>query len=1407
MPICPRAARAAALVAAALALTVLPSSGAPRAGAALSPATAPETLARAPARREATPPGYREGEALVRFRPGVDPGRYGMTVADRAVSLGAGADFNLLSARTGRLHALVGAPGLTTPQLLALLRQDPRVEHAQPNWVRRAVALPGDPLFPRLWGLHNTGQTIHGSTGVDDADIDAPEAWEVTVGSPDVVVASLDTGVDYTHRDLADRIWRNPGEIPGNGFDDDGNGYADDVFGLRLTTAYDPDPMDDNGHGTHTAGTMAASMDDGFGVAGVAPGVKVMALKFLDANGSGYEADAIRLILYAIRMKTEFGVNVVAINASWGGIQGSDGDMLSEAIAAAGEAGIVFVAAAGNDGLESDPLTPTRHYPSSYAVPTILAVAAADAADETPVWSNWGQRAVDLAAPGDGILSTVPGGTEGEIFFDDMESGDGNWTHQGTADTWAITGEDFFSGGHAWSDSPGGPPLTGFNAALLLARDLDLRPYAGRDVRFSFLARAEFLSGAFSFWVSRDGGASYEWGGFLDGRMHWTAHEFRIPDSFLTDRVRVAFHRMGGGGQYQGVFIDDVAVGVRGEHSLGYSFLSGTSMAAPHVSGAVALLASRFPADDALTRVRRILAGVDRLPQLSGIVASGGRLNAARSLQADAVLDPLLVAVSPALGVGAGDEITLRGIGFGGEAGRVTFASTPAPGWRRGPGFRVRFHFRAQGSPPDAREGERAFIDDVRILAGDRVLFADDLEQGQGNWVHGGRRDGWALTGEDAHASGTSWSAVPRELVWSETDSWLALARSVDLGPAGGAEAVLEFWSRTRLVALGEEVRVEISHDDGLTWRSLDALTGSDMGWVRNRYVIPRDAAEAEVFSWADGAVTVRVPPAAGRYVQVVRGDGRASNLLTAGSWVEELAPPENRTKAAAVAVGGRIYSLGGETDEAAAAGYPIVETAEVFRPGAGWSRIPPMGYRRRCFAAAALNGKVYAIGGEGRKSHPGPDDYGGTLDTVEAYDPAAKAWKPRAPLPRGMYAMGAAALGGKIYVAGGVPDGAQEPYYRTLLAYDPGRDAWEEKAPMREIRSFHALVALEGGLYAIGGVRAENFMAGEYRVLASGERYDPGTDTWSPIADLPAPRWGMAAATDGRFIYLLGGAARQGTQYSDVQDLPSLFIYDPGRNTWEDATGTLREPPRGSIVANLAWLQGRGLYRLGGMQVSGSLLGMERLTPTFPQRVTLREPTGGEALPAGSTFTVRWDAPEKAQTFSLHWSADGGRTWKRLAAGLRDRAFAWRVPTPRGSLDRCRLRVTGFDRFRNRVGADVSAGSFRITILDVPAPMVRMRELPSGEYRQYVAVSWTTHATSAPVASVELLHSLDDGLTWKPVTSLPGNPGGFTWFDTPDIPFPGSERCRLRVILRDAAGAALGAEISPRFFLERQGV
>jgi len=352
---------------------------------------------------------YVPGEVLVKYKDGTVAALAAEgsgPVALEALGAEVATDFSLEG--LANLQALDISGPLSVREAIEELEQSPYVAYAEPNYIislslpetepagaddagaLSALSYPNDPKYAEQWGLANTGQ----AGGTSGADISAAKGWDITTGSGTIVVAVIDTGVDYTHPDLAANIWTNPGEIPNNGIDDDGNGYIDDVHGYDFINN-DNDPMDDNGHGTHCAGVIGAVGNNGVGIAGLNWNVKIMPLKFLRADGNGDTAASLNAIAYARRMGAQ------VISCSWGGTARSQA--LGDAIAATN---ILFPCAAGNAGSNND-ITP--HYPSGFDSPQIISVAASDAKDGMPSFSNYGATAVDVAAPGDWIMSTYPG--------------------------------------------------------------------------------------------------------------------------------------------------------------------------------------------------------------------------------------------------------------------------------------------------------------------------------------------------------------------------------------------------------------------------------------------------------------------------------------------------------------------------------------------------------------------------------------------------------------------------------------------------------------------------------------------------------------------------------------------------------------------------------------------------------------------------------------------------------------------------------------------------------------------------------------------------------------------------------------------------------------------------------------
>ncbi|NLX49737.1 MAG: S8 family serine peptidase [Methanospirillum sp.] len=272
--------------------------------------------------------------------------------------------------------------GADLEEAVARYRADPSVLRVERDWVVRLDRTPNDPGYASLWGLPK---------------IAAPAAWDRTTGGTGVVVAVIDTGVDAAHPDLAPNVWTNPGEVPGNGLDDDANGYVDDVHGWDFRNG-DPVPDDAYGHGTHCAGTIGAAGDNGIGIAGAAWTVRVMPLKYMQGNDCGFVSIAAEAILYANRMGAD------VISCSW---YEPESPLIRDAIAASPA---LVVCSAGNEGRDTDA---TPQYPACYPLDQVISVAATDPADAMAPFSNYGATSVDLGAPGVSIYSAMPGGGYG----------------------------------------------------------------------------------------------------------------------------------------------------------------------------------------------------------------------------------------------------------------------------------------------------------------------------------------------------------------------------------------------------------------------------------------------------------------------------------------------------------------------------------------------------------------------------------------------------------------------------------------------------------------------------------------------------------------------------------------------------------------------------------------------------------------------------------------------------------------------------------------------------------------------------------------------------------------------------------------------------------------------------------
>ena len=561
------------------------------------------------------------------------------------------------------IHHLRLSPSVPMAEALQLYRRNPDVEYVEPNYIIHACQVfPDDPTFDSddpnygvLWGLYNFGQTVGGRPGLSGADIDAPDAWEISTGGEEVIIAVIDTGVAYSHPELTANMWTNLGEDPwlvpndpatGNRFDDDGNGKDDDWRGWDFVDG-DNDPMDYHGHGTHVAGTIAAMGDNGQGITGVMWKAAIMPLRILDTHGTGSISCAIQAIDYAVQK----GARV--INASWVGTDFSES--LFRSIQFCQRNGVLVVAAAGNSARNTDD---SPFYPASYDLPNIISVAASDQRDSLATFSNWGPSNVDVAAPGVTIYSTWPSWySVGRYFPDDIESGPGDWITHGTTQ-WAITDTECNSPTHCWTDSPGGNYHNNTDSWLALPR-VDLSK--SRMSRLTYYLRMETEAYRDFLYVeaSVDG---ITWTNIYDPGVGYTGSTggnfIKITDDISTYdgqfTVYIRFRLVADSqNTFDGVSIDDVDVTCISHTYQGdeFRFLQGTSMATPHVSGLAGLLLAAHPILSVEELRWRILNGTDELEGLTGKVLTGGRINANNSLRLPAAPCALSASRVPPKGV------------------------------------------------------------------------------------------------------------------------------------------------------------------------------------------------------------------------------------------------------------------------------------------------------------------------------------------------------------------------------------------------------------------------------------------------------------------------------------------------------------------------------------------------------------------------------------------------------------------------------------------------------------------------------------------------------------------------------------------------------------------------------------
>lgn len=468
------------------------------------------------------------------------------------------------------------------------------------------------------------------------------------------------------------------------------------------------------------------------------------------------------------------------------------------------------------------------------------------------------------------------------------------------------------------------------------------------------------------------------------------------------------------------------------------------------------------------------------------------------------------------------------------------------------------------------------------------------MESGGENWTHGGTYDSWQISGENWYSSANAWSDSP-DRYYSSTDSYLSINHDIDLSavfPRFPMDDVwIGFWAKVDLEYGYDYLYVQASKDGGNTWQSIGGLTGEELGWLSYRYMVPEDYLTSQfrfqfnlytdesvnydgvyiddvgigtdatlhvidsenITSWTDNSIALSLDNDYGKNVSIKTWEGINSNTKTISAWQQKQHSNVVRDNAGVAVYNNKIYLFGGyegDSTTSSAEVYDVVHDK--------WSNIAPMPTEKPNFACE-LNGKIYCVGG----------------GSVEMYDPISDTYETKKPFPDAMSSSRMANLNNTLYLS----------YCTTLHKYETVSDTWTSLAPMHTERSRHGMVAARGKIYVFGGYDGSSF-------LKTGEAYNPATNTWSNISDMPIALCGMGTTTDGDYIYAIGGSS------TDIwSGTRSVFLkYDPDIDTWSYIPESLYEILTPKMYSSAVLVPNYGIFSVNGYDGDYSLDELEFL-------------------------------------------------------------------------------------------------------------------------------------------------------------------------------------------------------------------